>query len=291
VGSDLLDLAVKYGYKPRGTHEVWGWRSTSPMFRKMIAELLIDKLCASPLDKLGMLEKNVEERRKFITEFCNRLYLPKSLHPSLEQFIEDCIAYYLSKQKVNSVWGYSCRNMMQNTTCIVFDGKELEDKLSTIHSTHTISAFQPIGNRRILLRLKPNKPAMNCRGNVFIGTVTTQKGQLELVKSLLKIDEQVLYCDTDSAIYFTTPLYPNRLPLGHFVGEWANELNSFDKELQFLTGDNTARCIISALLILAPKAYAKRIEAQLAHYQKFMPPIDECKLKVNLIITVFIYQT
>lgn len=169
---------------------------------------------------------------------------------------------------------------MQETTCIVGDGQELLSKLSESESTHTIMKLQPIGDRRIMLRLRPNTPMMNTRGNVFIGTVTTQKGQLRLVQSLLTIDEQVLYCDTDSAIYFTTPLYPDRLKLGHFIGDWSNELSPYDKQLQILSHDSSASTMLKKVRILASKAYAKMIAARHKHHIQFMRPIIECKLKV-----------
>jgi hypothetical protein len=170
--------------------------------------------------------------------------------------------------------------MSQEVSFLISDGEELMDTLRQTQLTHTITELQLIGERRLLLRMKPVSPLINRRGNVFIGTVTTQKGQLRLVRSLLTIDEQVLYCDTDSAIYFTTPLYPKRLPLGHFIGDWTNELSKYDRDLRNNSGDTTATTMISKLHVLASKAYAKCIEPRLEHHRRFMYPIEECKLKV-----------
>ena len=78
VGSDLLELALKYGYQLRGIHEVWGWTETAPIFKEMIADLLIEKLCASPLDKLVMLNMDDDERSNFIRNYCYKLGLDVS---------------------------------------------------------------------------------------------------------------------------------------------------------------------------------------------------------------------
>lgn len=82
IGSDLLNLALKYGYRIHACHEVWGWKQCAPIFADMIAELLIDKLCASSFDKLGLsLLNNDDERQQFIDDFCRRLGLPvRRLH-------------------------------------------------------------------------------------------------------------------------------------------------------------------------------------------------------------------
>lgn len=60
------------------------------------------------------------------------------------------------------------------------------------------------------------------KGNIFIALFTTAIARLKLYDALDKLQERVLYYDTDSVIY-TIKQGQTKLPLGKFLGEFTDE--------------------------------------------------------------------
>jgi hypothetical protein len=81
--------------------------------------------------------------------------------------------------------------MLRLLNRIVHNGQSLLDWMRTTQCTHTLQTLEAIGTRRCLLQFKPNRAGLNRQGNVFVGIVTTSKGQLELLKALLMVEKQV----------------------------------------------------------------------------------------------------
>ena len=71
--------------------------------------------------------------------------------------------------------------------------------------------------------------------NTFIAAFTTAQARLKLYESLQTLDKQVLYYDTDSAIYRWRPDLPS-IPLGDFLGEMTDELGGGDYIVEFVSG-------------------------------------------------------
>lgn len=64
--------------------------------------------------------------------------------------------------------------------------------------------------------------APTTKGNIFIALFTTAIARLKLYDALDKLQDRVLYYDTDSVIYTTKPNQA-QLPLGKFLGEFTDE--------------------------------------------------------------------
>src|SRR5271170_1878224 len=62
--------------------------------------------------------------------------------------------------------------------------------------------------------------------NPFIAAYTTAQARLKLYESLEKLDDRVLYFDTDSIIYKTKP-GQEQLPTGKFLGDLTDELSEY----------------------------------------------------------------
>jgi len=94
----------------------------------------------------------------------------------------------------------------------------------------------------IEVRYRIKKPFLPDRYdvNVLIALFTTSNARLCLYDQLEKLGEDVIYCDTDSIIYFDDG--KNNVPLGDLLGEFTNELSS-----------NSA--YIPYFLATAPKSY------------------------------------
>ena len=84
----------------------------------------------------------------------------------------------------------------------------------------------PIINQDIL-EVKVMKHEQACKGakktSIFIACFTTALARLKLYEELQKLEEQVLYYDTDSVIYSWKEDQPF-IPTGIFLGEMTDEL-------------------------------------------------------------------
>ena len=56
--------------------------------------------------------------------------------------------------------------------------------------------------------------------------ITTQT-QLKLYEYLSKLGESVLYCDTDSVVYFQKDNDPTKVKTGDYLGDLTNELEQY----------------------------------------------------------------
>ena len=75
----------------------------------------------------------------------------------------------------------------------------------------------------------------NPKGNIFVTAFTTAHARLHLYKAIEKLNERVLYMDTDSVVVFTQQPGQWKPQLGNFLGEWTNEVASGSKIINFTT--------------------------------------------------------
>ncbi|GFT35599.1 DNA_pol_B_2 domain-containing protein [Trichonephila clavipes] len=81
--------------------------------------------------------------------------------------------------------------------------------------THEIAAFQWTQSNDFVTQ--------DSSTNIFIAAFTTCHARLKLYSEIEKLNESVLYFDTDSIIYKSDGM--NDPPLGNFLGEFTDELN------------------------------------------------------------------
>ena len=74
----------------------------------------------------------------------------------------------------------------------------------------------------------------NPKGNIFVAAFTTAHARLHLYKAVEKLDDRVLYMDTDSVVFTQQP-GQWKPQLGNFLGEWTNEVTSGAKIIDFTT--------------------------------------------------------
>ena len=74
----------------------------------------------------------------------------------------------------------------------------------------------------------------NPKGNIFVAAFTTAHARLHLYKAIEKLNERVLYMDTDSVVFTQQP-GQWKPKLGNFLGEWTNEVATGSKIIDFTT--------------------------------------------------------
>ena len=75
----------------------------------------------------------------------------------------------------------------------------------------------------------------NDKVNIVIAAFTTAYARLKLYDVLDRLEERVLYYDTDSVIYVHEPGKPDP-PLGNYLGQLTDELDSGDYITTFISG-------------------------------------------------------
>lgn len=70
--------------------------------------------------------------------------------------------------------------------------------------------------------------------NIFIAAFTTALAGLKLYESLKRVQQQVLYYDTDSVVYRWKPGDPE-IPLGYYLGDMTNECEEGDCIVEFVS--------------------------------------------------------
>ena len=94
------------------------------------------------------------------------------------------------------------------------------------------------------------------RTNIFIATFTTAHARLRLYSVLEKLNERVLYFDTDSVIYVTKPGQWEP-PLGDYLGDLTSELCCKDVDCSGCSDEH----YITEYLSAGPKNYAYKVNS------------------------------
>lgn len=84
----------------------------------------------------------------------------------------------------------------------------------------------------------------SCFKNIFIAAMTTAHARIKLYSLLDKLQERVLYCDTDSVVY-TSKEGETELPLGDYLGELTNELAHDDYIIEWVSSGPKAYSFVT----------------------------------------------
>ncbi|XP_044591938.1 uncharacterized protein LOC123270042 [Cotesia glomerata] len=133
----------------------------------------------------------------------------------------------LAKLFLNSFWGkFGQRENMTKKT-IVKDYNELADL--AFNPEVQITSLLPVNDETVFVSWQSNSECYtpSDRANVVIAAFTTAQARLKLYSYLDKLQEKVLYYDTDSVIYVSNG--NNDLPIGDFLGDLTDELETYGK--------------------------------------------------------------
>ena len=129
----------------------------------------------------------------------------------------------VAKLKLNNFWGKfgQGENFTQVTTCTkpcdFFT--LLADDRQQIHRIEIVNDDMIHVYHSYLEECVP----IQTNTNIFIAAFTTCWGRLKLYETLDQLQQQVLYFDTDSVVYYWEPGLPE-VPLGCYLGDFTNEI-------------------------------------------------------------------
>ena len=88
--------------------------------------------------------------------------------------------------------------------------------------------------------------------NIYLVTITTCLARLKLYSVLEKVNRNVLYYNTDSVMYVSSPGKYDP-PIGDYLGELTNEMKKGEHIAEFVSG--------------GPKNYAYKTNSQLINFE------------------------
>ena len=134
--------------------------------------------------------------------------------------------------------------------------------------------------------------APTTKGNIFIALFTTAIARLKLYEALDKLQDRVLYYDTDSVIY-TTKQCQVQLPLGKFLGEFTDETDgdiiyefgaAGPKSYCYKTGGGKSECKSKGLRSTDAVRRVLNCDTMLTHIQAELQDPQEQKRQLQATI-------
>ena len=100
----------------------------------------------------------------------------------------------------------------------------------------------------------------------FVAAFTTAQALLHLYKAIEKLNECVLYMDTDSMVFTQQP-GQWKLQLGNFLGEWTNKVSTCSKIIDFTT---CSPYLIQPLLVFLQALYVNDCSSTLIKFMRMV---------------------
>ena len=211
--------AVEKGYQVLKIHEVWHFpenQRKEGLFGDYVNTWLKHKTEASGWPPHC---KTDEQKQEYVRQYKER----EGIELEPERIEKNPGRKQVAKLMLNSFWGKFGENehrvqttaicdenvwqkLVQDETIVVKDVRIFNDDVMEVSTLQNEDACE--GSGRI---------------NVFIACFTTAQARLKLYAELEKLEDQVLYYDTDSVIYSCKP-NEVKIPTGVFLGELTDEL-------------------------------------------------------------------
>ena len=252
-----IDKAKEKGYKILEYYEVWHWNEREqydPKFKRggiftdYINQALKEKQEA---DGYPSDVKTEADKQKYIQDY----YENEGILLDINSIAKNKSKKLVAKLKANSEWGYLAMNCNKTQMKIIYDVAEwykmLEDKQYTIHD---VCFFDDKTDCLQVFYSKDEKfNFSNQKTNVVLASFVTCQARLHLYKELERLNERVLYFDTDSIIFLTRPTDTYHPSLGQYLGQFKSEVNKAE-------GD-----YIDEFVSAGPKNYAYKYNTGISH--------------------------
>ena len=223
-----LKVAESEGYVIVKIHEVWHFsRDSTDLFSGYINTFLKIKQEASGWP--SNVGEDPNKRRTYVEAYKET----EGIQLDAEKIEKNPGMRSLAKMMLNSFWG---KFGQQGNKCKVetFTSPHAFYKLITsddkdVHSIRVVNEDMV----EVVYNNVAECESVQVNINIFVACFTTCWARLKLYEGLKQLEsDQVLYFDTDSIVYAWKPVQPE-LPLGNYLGEFTNELESDDIIVEF----------------------------------------------------------
>ncbi|XP_055389973.1 uncharacterized protein LOC129618958 [Condylostylus longicornis] len=224
---DEVIKALEKNYRILETYEIWEYdvsqynklKNAEGLFSKMMDKFLKIKQEAS-----GWPSKccTKDQKEKYIEDFLQN----EDIQLEYEKILNNPGLRSFAKLMLNSFWGkFGQRENLQKTN-IINEPFELYEMLT--NAAIEVCHILPINERNIVINWQYKEEVTESLStvNVSIAAFTTAQARLKLYTYLEKLDNRVLYYDTDSIFYISREgeYEPHT---GEFIGDMTNELESY----------------------------------------------------------------
>jgi hypothetical protein len=244
-----VDLAKKYGYKVLEIYEVWQFdefsqydpvKMTGGIFTDYINHGLCSKQMASgfPHNCTCNDDKKAYVQKYFDNEGIQMDINKIEKNPGMRQ---------VSKLILNTLWGYFALNTNRRQFKIIHDPVEWQEMLQNDQYIINDAFVNELGRLQVSYTEQQEFHLGNCRTNVIIASFVTSQARIKLYSELAKLQDRVLYFDTDSIFYISRP-NEYEPQLGEFLGQFTNEIDPND-------GDHMVEFVSAG-----PKNYAYKLD-------------------------------
>lgn len=255
--SDELKKSIHLGYKIKKIFVIWQYKMTcydqktqkGGLFAGYINTFLKLKQQAS-----GWPEWCVDEDSKI--KYLKEYEQAEGIKLDRDKIEKNPGLRSLSKMMLNTLWGKFGQASKLKQTTIVKTREELLD-LMTTPEKEVVSIL--VANERVLFvnwEYRDEAVQSAPHASVVIACYVTCQARLKLYEYLEKLQNQIIYVDTDSTIFKVreNALNDYRVPIGMFLGDMTDELESY--------GQNS---FIKTFVCTGPKSYAAQIVSGKTH--------------------------
>jgi hypothetical protein len=220
--TEEVNVAISKGYHILDVYEVWDFKASTDIFKTYINKFMKIKLESSP------------HSYKSAQAYADDVKMRQGFDLDITKIKQNQVKRQLAKLAMNSLYGkFGQRNNMSQTEFVTqpsrFYELLLNNKLTDIHVTYLTEDMIQV-NYRYKDVFVDNK----FNTNIFIALYTTANARLRLYDQLAKLGKAVLYCDTDSIVYYDNGV--NSVTTGDLLGEWTDELDGKHIEKWLATG-------------------------------------------------------
>jgi hypothetical protein len=208
--TEEVKVALENGYKILKIYEVWHFKASTNIFKDYINDFMKIKLESSP--------HNYPSNEDYVQDVKNR----QGINLDMGNVKPNPVKRALSKLCMNSLYGkFGQRQNMSQTEFVTEPSKFYEillnDKLTDVNVFYISDEMV-----QMTYRSKDQYVDNHFNTNIFIALFTTANARLRLHNQLEKLGEAVVYCDTDSIIYYDDG--KNSVKTGDLLGDWTDEL-------------------------------------------------------------------
>lgn len=220
-------LAMQNGYEVTDIYEIYHWdeRNRSDKHLGAYVNYFFQmKQEAEGWKKLGASSEEPSEEEK--NEIVERLYSQNGnlgrIRP--EKVKKNAVLRALAKLYLNSLWGKLAQKPAKNSHLTIYGNQQLLDLIHNPHIVFESCSFREVspGVYKSNFKLKDEFLPSVRHGNLFIGAAVTATARCVLHSKMLQVGvENMIYCDTDSIIFYYDPILGHLTDVG--LGKWTNE--------------------------------------------------------------------
>ena len=234
-----LQTAIRLGYRVLKIYEVYHWKDTT----QYDAETKEGGLFASYINTFLKYKQEASGPPNWIKtpedakEYIDRYFEKEGVSLDGEKIEKNPGMRALAKLCLNSFWGKFGQRLNLKQSQFFHETEVDAFFLVLSDPTKHVQDFHIVANDTIQVEWtykKDCQPEDN-KTNIYLATFTTCWARLKLYSILEKIDRNVLYYDTDSVIY-VSKTGENDVPLGDYLGELTNELETGEHIIEFVSG-------------------------------------------------------